>query len=571
MGKTVYDLLAAACKYDGNPDAHKEVISTLKKHGHTLKESAAWCSETVMAYFLDAGAIDIIGGYAADSGTIKKHAEKLGIWHKGSSGILPGDIVLYGSGGKTNHTEFAIGDDLNISGNYRGGCSRRKRSGRSIVGYVRPRYSATPEMDNLQVTVCACDVMLDVYGSGDTRKKMLSVFGEKNRTLINHEVTRVWGDAGKVPFDMAVYIIAGHAGKDDYRKKRLGSFFSSAQKRVEEIYALRGRSVTEAAQLVIDNKFGTNAIRKLLLRFCGYDAVKVQSEVDRILNDPPDVTYEVYVPKFWKNNPERYGDCVAYIERNKGVISHVVVIDTGMRHTLSVEMLKAKGITFIDALIFSHDHSDHCGQYQEFEEAFEVRRVYIPDQTGVRKYQPTYAKRMDDITSFYKSKGIPVAILKKGDFTTTGRMRFQCIFQADADKLPEKEDHHFINNMSAVLRVTLGQWTVLTSGDASADALKQMLAAGIPADCDIFFFNWHSDRGGITTEYAEKMHPVLAFTQYHSAEKESNGRKSTHDLLRKQGALVVRSYEEGDIRMIISDKSLRVITESGIDKMFRKE
>lgn len=571
MGKTVYDLLAAACKYDGNPDAHKEVISTLKKHGHTLKESAAWCSETVMAYFLDAGAIDIIGGYAADSGSIKKHAEKLGIWHKGSSGILPGDIVLYGSGGKTNHTEFAIGDDLNLSGNYRGGCSRRKRSGRSIVGYVRPKYSATPEMDNLQVTVCACDVMLDVYGSGDTRKKMLSVFGEKNRTLINHEVTRVWGDAGKVPFDMAVYIIAGHAGKDDYRKKRLGSFFSSAQKRVEEIYALRGRSVTEAAQLVIDNKFGTNAIRKLLLRFCGYDVTKVQSEVDRILNDPPDVTYEVYVPKFWKNNPERYGDCVAYIERNKGVISHVVVIDTGMRNTLSVEMLKAKGITFIDALIFSHDHSDHCGQYKEFEEAVEVRRVYIPDQTGVRKYQPKYSKRMDDITSFYKSKGIPVAILKKGDFTTTGRMRFQCIFQADADKLPEKEDHHFINNMSMVLRVTLGQWTVLTSGDASADALKQMLAAAIPADCDIFFFNWHSDRGGITTEYAEKMHPVIAFTQYHSAEKESNGRKSTHDLLRKQGALVVRSYEEGDIRMIISDKSLRVITESGIDKMFRKE
>ena len=178
---------------------------------------------------------------------------------------------------------------------------------------------------------------------------------------------------------------------------------------------------------------------------------------------------------------------------------------------------------------------------------------------------------MDDITSFYKSKGIPVAILKKGDFTTTGRMRFQCIFQADADKLPEKEDHHFINNMSMVLRVTLGQWTVLTSGDASADALKQMLSAGISEDCDIFFFNWHSDRGGITTEYAEKMHPVLAFTQYHSAEKESNGRKSTHDLLRKQGALVVRSYEEGDIRMIISDKRLRVITESGSDKVFRKE
>lgn len=284
MGYTTYDVLSAAAKYDGNPKAHEAVLATLKKHGHAVKSSAAWCSETVMAYFYDAGCIDLIGGYAADSGTIKSHAKKLGIWHSGSSGILPGDIVLYGSDGKTNHTEFAVGADVNISGNYNGGCSRRKRSGRSIVGYVRPKYTSMPEMDNLQVTICACDVMLDVYGSGDTRTQMLSVFGSKNAAAIQTEVSRVWSDAAKVAFDMAVYISQGRAGNDTYRRNRLDSFYKAAQARLNDIYALHTHSAEEAASDVLAGRYGTGAVRVALLQFNGYDAAKVQGIVNERLS-----------------------------------------------------------------------------------------------------------------------------------------------------------------------------------------------------------------------------------------------------------------------------------------------
>ena len=285
MGKTVYDVLSAAAKYDGNPKAHEAVIATLKAHGKTLKSSAAWCSETVMAYFYDAGCIDLIGGYAADSGTIKSHAQKLGIWHSGSSGILPGDIVLYGSDGKTNHTEFSVGADTNISGNYRGGCSRRKRSGRSIIGYVRPKYASMPEMDNLQITICACDVMLGVYGSGDTRARMLSVFGSKNAAAIQAEVSRVWSDAAKVAFDMAVYISQGRAGNDTYRRTRLDSFYKAAQGRLNDIYALHTHGMEEAASDVLAGRYGTGAVRVALLRFNGYDAAKVQAIVNKRIDE----------------------------------------------------------------------------------------------------------------------------------------------------------------------------------------------------------------------------------------------------------------------------------------------
>ena len=278
MGKTFYDVLAATAKYDGNSSAHSAVIGTIRKHGHSIKLTDAWCSETVMAYFFDAGCISIIGGYSNNAPSIKAKAKKLGIWHDGSSGIRPGDIVIYGS--TPNHTEFAIGDDLNISGNYRGGCSRRKRSGRTINGYVRPKYASMPEMDNLQVTICACDVMLGMYGSGTTRERLLTVFGTRNAELIQNEVTRVWENTKLRTFDFAVYIIMGRAGNDPYRKKRLGKFATAAQKEVDSIRALRSHSKTQCVQDVIAGRYGNDAVRAMLLKFNGYNAAEIQKMVN---------------------------------------------------------------------------------------------------------------------------------------------------------------------------------------------------------------------------------------------------------------------------------------------------
>lgn len=122
-----------------NNKSHQWVIDTLKKHGHTLKWDSAWCSETVMAVFCKLGLIDKIGGYSSNAPSIKSKAKKLGIWHDGAKGIRAKDIVLYGSG-EPNHTEFAIDDTYNVSGNYNGKVGKRRRSGRTINGYVRPKY-----------------------------------------------------------------------------------------------------------------------------------------------------------------------------------------------------------------------------------------------------------------------------------------------------------------------------------------------------------------------------------------------------------------------------------------------
>lgn len=179
---------------------------------------------------------------------------------------------------------------------------------------------------------------------------------------------------------------------------------------------------------------------------------------------------------------------------------------------------------------------------------------------------------MDDLAKHCKNNGVAASFYKVGDTITAGTMRFECIFQASASDLPEKDSHHFINNMSAVLRATCGKWTTLLAGDLSADGIRQMLAAGINVACDIFKILWHGDRGAIITkpDFAGKMKAKIAYSQYHGKQGKGNGRKLTYDILRKAGAFVVRSYEDGEIYMDMHGDTLTVTTNKGVKKSFKK-
>ncbi len=560
MGKTVYDVLSAAAKYDGNPKAHEAVIATLKAHGKTLKSSAAWCSETVMAYFYDAGCIDLIGGYAADSGSIRRHAERLGIWHKGDSGILPGDIVLYGSDGKTNHTEFAVGADTNISGNYHGGCSRRKRSGRTIIGYVRPKYASMPEMDNLQITICACDVMLGVYGSGDTRARMLSVFGSKNAAAIQAEVSRVWGDASKVAFDMAVYISQGRAGNDTYRRNCLDSSYKAAQGRLNDIYALHTHSEEEAASDVLAGRYGTGAVRVALLRFNGYNAAKVQGIVnERLSAKPPDgaAGFRIYPVWFFEHDESAYGDCTAIMEYDSaGRVAHCVLIDTAMNKVSStvIKKLKAQGVSKIDAVVISHAHGDHYGGLTNIAKSLPVSEIYLPDTTGLDKYQKSYGNAIRR----QESKASKAHYLKQGSAFSIGNIKCTCVYQAPADALKEHDDHHFVNNQSVVLRFDLNGLIFHTAGDLQNEG-NNLLRKAVPnLEADIFKCQWHGDANACNDAICEAIRPKIAFSNYHH--KEQSGRGTTRKRLEAVGAKVYRNAEDGDIFIDIIGGQISVST-----------
>ena len=430
---------------------HQKVIDILDKHGHTLKWSSAWCSETVVAAFLEAGYGYLIGGWAADAPTLKAHGKKLGIWHDGGSGVKAGDIVLYGSD-KPNHTEFAIDGTYNISGNYNGTVAKRKRSGRKIHGYLRPAYP--------------------VVRSGSDDKE---------------------GDSTTVP-----------------------------------------------------------------------PSVKVEHPRIR-----------VWAIKFWESNPETYGDATVIIQYGADgkTIEHVVLVDTGMNGTDTIKKLKKAGVTFIDAIVISHDHSDHYGYLEEILKQFKVGHVYFPNQDGVKKYKADYASRISKQAAKCTSAKVPYSYVKVGGGFTVGKITFKAIFQADASKLKEKEGHHFINNMSLVYHAVIdGTWIFDFGGDLQDDGIEQLMAALSDEElrCDGFKIRWHGDRGAIRKALAKALKALVAFCNYHHS-RSSGGRNSTYKVFEDVGTLVVENHKDGEIYMDICGKEMTVSgSKTGVLKTFKK-
>lgn len=285
-GPTVWEMQCAIAQYDGSPTAHRDTVRYLKKKNHRVTLSDAWCTEQLMVIFYTAGAMDLIGRYHSASRDVKREAEKLGIWHSGMTGVKPFCPVLFGES-TPNHSEIAVGYNTNVSGNYtvsgESTTARRSWKGRQALGYITPHYAPMPEMDNFQIAVVSSDVILGVYGSGDTRTQQLSVWGDSNRKKIQDEVNRVWESEDKIVFNMAVATIGGFMGKGDYRKKRLGKWADKVQKKINEIYEHRGESNTEAAKLVMSGVFGIGTVREKLLTFCGYNAAAVQKKVNELV------------------------------------------------------------------------------------------------------------------------------------------------------------------------------------------------------------------------------------------------------------------------------------------------
>lgn len=118
-----------------------EYNKAIKASHSKIDSSDAWCTEFVELMFYKAGYLNLIG-YGKRAKNLYENAKKLGTWKSGTSDIKYGDVVIYqDNNGEPNHTEFALGPNDFISGNYNGGVHKRHRGSLSTVkGRIRPMY-----------------------------------------------------------------------------------------------------------------------------------------------------------------------------------------------------------------------------------------------------------------------------------------------------------------------------------------------------------------------------------------------------------------------------------------------
>lgn len=257
----------------------------------------------------------------------------------------------------------------------------------------------------------------------------------------------------------------------------------------------------------------------------------------------------------------QYGDCTALIQygADDKTVEHAVLIDCGMSESSAniIKKLHAMGVKKLDAIVISHAHGDHYGGADNIIEAFPTAAMYVADPGQVDKYQKG---RGDALRRQYKKAA--GHWVKAGTSWTIGGMRFECVYQCPAASLKEHDTHHFVNNESAVLRITLNGWTYHTAGDLQNEG-NNLLRKAVPnLKADIFKCQWHGDANACNDAICEAIRPKVAFSNYHHKESQG-GRGTTRKRLEAVGAVVARNHENGDIYIDLTPEQMELSCSKG--------
>ena len=243
------------------------------------------------------------------------------------------------------------------------------------------------------------------------------------------------------------------------------------------------------------------------------------------------------------------GDC--FLFEYEGLYG---MIDCGTQDSKDkvIEYLDNQKVTKLEFIVGTHQHEDHMGGASAVIDKYEVETIYEPN-IGDYAINTKWYKKYNYIV---ENKKIPVKKPKVGDKFYLGETVFEVIGQLNID-----EAGNNLNNVSTVIKVTLGQMDILMTGDAETAVEKAILSSNPNLNCEILKLGHHGSDTSTSKKFLNTVNPDYALISCGVGNKYKHPKEETMDKLKEAGVKVYRTDEVGTV----------VLTVTGTDVTFDRK
>ncbi len=204
-----------------------------------------------------------------------------------------------------------------------------------------------------------------------------------------------------------------------------------------------------------------------------------------------------------------------------------------------IDYLESSEVEKLDAIVASHPHADHIGAMSEVIEKYEVEDIYMPDVPD--ELTPT-TKSYESMLDAIIEKQVPVTYVEAGDTIETQTDAKVEVLSPNLDM-----DYDDLNNLSIVMKISLGEQSFLFTGDAEKEAIDLMIESGMNLSADVLKVPHH---GSVTSTYEkmlEEINPKVAVISYGEDNSYGHPHDEVMDYLTAFGCEIRETAKEGNI------------------------
>ncbi len=226
------------------------------------------------------------------------------------------------------------------------------------------------------------------------------------------------------------------------------------------------------------------------------------------------------------------GDCT--LIESKG---HFALIDAGeySERKKVISYLSKEGVDYLDFIVSTHPHSDHCGSLSEVIRYFDTDVLISPDAEGTSSSWEYVLDAADE-------RGVEYETPELYDTYKVGAATITVLSPAS------NAVYSNLNNYSIVTMIEYGNTSFLLTGDAEALVEKELVKSGYDLSADVLKCGHHGSSTSSCESFLNAVNPDAAIISCGKDNDYGHPHMEVINSLESQGISIWRTDIQGNIK-----------------------